>query len=271
MKDPTRRHFLWVIIGNTGILLLGVVVLAVSIYVLVRPGIAITVPIGGEEWALGSTHTLSWSTYNAPGKDKLAISIRRLAPPPLQSEGQEFDPIVFTDVPASAGRIDWTISDMYPTGTYVLEFHAYASLPMTDDISVESAPFQIVPAPLSQDLYPLYDKVDWGAPEKEYFTIGSTTYIGTTVISETVTGTTDPASIFSPFEKYYADKLRSLGWKVDNAMAAGGHVGGQTGYRKGNELALVRFRILYHTVTETAPSSCPCDVMVSLFSTKVGK
>jgi hypothetical protein len=78
----------------------------------------------------------------------------------------------------------------------------------------------------------------------------------------------DPGSIFTPFDNYYASKLAALGWQVDNAVAAGGHTGGQTGYRKDGKLILINFDIVYHTVTDTAPSECPCDVTLSLFSEK---
>jgi membrane-bound inhibitor of C-type lysozyme len=63
-------------------------------------------------------------------------------PPPLQTEGQEFDPIVFVNLD-NMGSIEWTISDMYPTGTYVVSVNSYASIPITDVIAGESAPFQI--------------------------------------------------------------------------------------------------------------------------------
>lgn len=270
MKDTSHRHMYWVIAGNMAILVVGAAMLAVSIGLLVQPNISVSVPRGGEHWELGSAHTLSWSTENVSATDKIAVTIRRIPPPPLQEEGQEFDPVIFTDLP-NTGHATWVISNSYPAGTYVLGLHAYAATPITKDISTESAAFVLSPAPLSQDLYPLYDRVDWKAPQKEFFTIGTATYAGTSLFSLPATGSSDPASIFSPFEKYYADKLASLGWHVDNSMAAGGHVGGQTGYRKGDTLVLVRFNIRYHTVTETAPSTCPCDVTLSLFSTKTAE
>lgn len=128
---------------------------------------------------------------------------------------------------------------------------------------------QSVPAAqpaLSGDVYPLYSGVDWNTPATETFSIGSTTYSGTSVTSKSVTNTMNPASIFTPFDTYYNQKLKALGYTVDNMLAAGGHVGGQSAYRKGNELILTRFSIVYHTVPANAPSECPCDVTLSLFS-----
>ncbi|HEX8946668.1 MAG TPA: hypothetical protein VF829_00425 [Candidatus Paceibacterota bacterium] len=123
-------------------------------------------------------------------------------------------------------------------------------------------------ATLSPDAYPLYNAVSWNAPETESFIIGTTTYSGTSVTSVPVTGTMDPGSVFTPFERYYSQKLAALGYSVDNALAAGGHVGGQTAYRKGDSLILTRFHINYHTLPANAPSECPCDVTLSLFSTE---
>lgn len=122
------------------------------------------------------------------------------------------------------------------------------------------------PPTLNQVLYPLYSGANWEAPKAETVTIGTSTYSGVSVSSLVVMPTMDPGSIFTPFERYYDNKLKSLGWKIDNYLAAGGHTGGQTGYRNAGELILVRFFILYHAVTETAPSECPCDVTLSLFS-----
>ena len=127
-----------------------------------------------------------------------------------------------------------------------------------------SAPLQ--PPQLSSDLYPLYATSTWQTPVSESVTIGTTTLSGASITSAAVTDTMDPGSIFTPFETYYADKLAASGWSVANDLAAGGHVGGQTGYRKGNAVILTRFNILYHVVSNTSPSECPCDVTLSLFS-----
>ncbi len=121
---------------------------------------------------------------------------------------------------------------------------------------------------LNQDLYPLYSGVSWGAPAAESFLISTTTYTGVSIASVPVTNTMDPASIFTPFESYYDQKLKALGWSIANELAAGGHVGGQTGYRKEGQVVLTRFHIDYHNVPSNAPSECPCDVTLSLFSSK---
>lgn len=106
------------------------------------PAIAITAPAEGDIWTIGSTQIIRWETKNIDPGNKVAINIRRVPPPPLQEEGQEFDPIVFVNL-ENTGSIDWSISDMYPDGTYVLGITSYASIPVVDPITAESAPFRI--------------------------------------------------------------------------------------------------------------------------------
>ena len=229
------------------------------------PVITVTSPAGGEKWETGSTHPILWTTSGIPASDKISITIRRIPPPPLPEEGQEFDPIIYTDLP-NTGSAMWTISDMYPSGNYVLGLTAYTSTPVTNPISAESAEFTISRQALNKDLYPLFSGAHWEVPKAESVTISTSTYSGVSVSSLSIIPTMDPGSVFTPFERYYDNHLKALGWKVDNYLAAGGHVGGQTGYRKADELILVRYNILYHTVSNTAPSECPCDVTLSLFS-----
>ncbi|MGD0328087.1 MAG: hypothetical protein ABSB00_00005 [Minisyncoccia bacterium] len=266
MNETSSHKALWTLI------IIGIIVILTAVLSLreiyrgtpAEATLSMVSPNGGEVWSTGSTHTISWTMRGVPATDKISVTIRRIPPPPLQIEGQEFDPIVFTNLP-NTGSAKWTIADMYPAGTYVLGLSAYESTPVTNPISTESAPFQIVP-PLSQALYPLYSKVDWSTPRAETFTISTSSYSGTSISSTPITDTMDPGSIFTPFENYYTTKLAGLGWKVDNYLAAGGHTGGQTGYRKAGELVLTRFSILYHIVSSTSPSECPCDVTLSLFS-----
>lgn len=130
---------------------------------------------------------------------------------------------------------------------------------------------QVSPPPepslaLSAALYPLYGGADWNAPREESFVIGTTTYSGASASSTVIAAGMDPGSVFMPFTRYYDRKLKALGWSVSNDLAAGGHVGGQTGYRKGGAVILTRFHIDYHVTPKNAPSECPCDVTLSIFS-----
>lgn len=230
------------------------------------PSITITSPAGGEQWQPGEERVISWNANNIPSSDKISVTIRRIPPPPLPEEGQEFDPVVLINLP-NTGSTTWKISPMYPDGTYVLGLQAYESIPITNGVSAESAAFTITHPKLSADLYPLYAKADWSGTEAERFTIGTTSYSGTSVSSAPVSAGMNPGSIITPFSEYYDKKLKALGWSVANDLAAGGHVGGQTGYRKGGNVVLTRFHIDYQTKPENAPSECPCNVTLSLFST----
>ncbi|MGE5579442.1 MAG: DUF5050 domain-containing protein [Bacillota bacterium] len=106
------------------------------------PEISITSPSGGETWHPGEEHVISWTTRNIPATHKVSVTIRRIPPPPLQEEGQEFDPIVFINLP-NTGSVTWTISPMYPDGTYILRVAAYESIPITDEVWAESREFTI--------------------------------------------------------------------------------------------------------------------------------
>lgn len=229
------------------------------------PSVTFLQPHGGETWQPGETHELAWSTNAVPASYDISITIRRIPPPPLPEEGQEFDPIVFTGVP-NTGTTSWTISPMYPDGTYVLGITAYESVPVMNPVTAESATFTITHPVLSPDLLRLYPGETWSATEAQDVTVGTTTYTGALVTAAAASDTMDPAATFTPFEQYYDKKLRGLGWSVANDLAAGGHTGGQTGYRKGTSVILVGFNIAYHSVPKNAPSECPCDVTLSLFS-----
>ncbi len=127
---------------------------------------------------------------------------------------------------------------------------------------------QEIPAPqLSADLYPLYAAAHWNALSPERFMIGTTSYSGTSITSDPLSAGMDPGSVITPFDAYYDKKLKMLGWRIANDLAAGGHVGGQTGYRKGTSTILTRFHIDYQVRPENAPTECPCTVTLSLFST----
>jgi len=102
-----------------------------------QPFITLISPNGGEILEEGSVYTIKWGTKNIPAANKVSVNIRRIAPPPLSSDGQEFDPIIFIDL-ENTGSIDWHISSMYPEGNYVLGITSYASVPVTDPISDES-------------------------------------------------------------------------------------------------------------------------------------
>jgi len=109
-----------------------------------EPSITLLSPNGGEVLSEDSVYTIKWTTQNIPATDKISIGIRRVAPPPLPSEGQEFDPIVFVNL-ENTGSKDWNVSEMYPEGNYILGITSYASVPVNNPISDESdAMFRIV-------------------------------------------------------------------------------------------------------------------------------
>jgi len=109
-----------------------------------EPYIKVLSPNGGEVWEVDSTQAIQWATRNIPPTNKISVHIRRVPPPPLLTEGQEFDPVIFIEL-ENDGSEDWTISDMYPPGNYLIEVNSYPSVPITNAVSDESdAPFKIV-------------------------------------------------------------------------------------------------------------------------------
>lgn len=109
-----------------------------------KPSITIISPNGGEILNKGSVYTIKWDTKNVPATNKIAINIRRVAPPALPEEGQEFDPIIFINL-ENTGTKEWEVSDMYPDGNYIIEINTYESLPIIEPLSDESdATFEII-------------------------------------------------------------------------------------------------------------------------------
>ncbi|HOF50505.1 MAG TPA: hypothetical protein PLH22_02385 [Candidatus Colwellbacteria bacterium] len=100
-----------------------------------KPKITIAYPNGGETIEKNSIQTIKWITKGVPQNYKIAISIRRITDAVI--EGQEFDPIIFTDLPNS-GSAEWLVSDTYPEGDYLLGINAYASTPVINPINDES-------------------------------------------------------------------------------------------------------------------------------------
>ncbi len=106
------------------------------------PSVLITSPAAGAVWPIGSTHAITWTARNVPVEYNISVTLRRIPPPPLPADGQEFDPILFINLP-NTGRTDWTVPDGYPSGTYILGITAYKSIPIIESVSGESAPFSI--------------------------------------------------------------------------------------------------------------------------------
>lgn len=100
-----------------------------------EPKITLVYPNDGETIKKGSIETIKWKTRAVSEDHRIAISIRRITDD--QIEGQEFDPIIFTDLP-NTGNAEWPVSDSYPAGDYILGINAYASTPIINPIYDES-------------------------------------------------------------------------------------------------------------------------------------
>jgi len=117
------------------------------------PTITLISPNGGETIKEGSTYTIKWDSKNIPAENKISLSIRRVPPPALQTEGQEFDPLIAVNLP-NTGSYSWTVADMYPAGNYIIGVTSYAGTPVTNPISDDSdATFTITKAVAAAPTY----------------------------------------------------------------------------------------------------------------------
>lgn len=138
------KKALAVILFSIVVLWLGGVVYWQYKNVIAEPSVTLISPNGGETLEEGSAYTIKWRTQKIPAADKISVHIRRVPPPALQQEGQEFDPIIAINL-ENTGSYDWHVAEMYPEGNYLLEIVSYASIPITNPISDESdTTFRIV-------------------------------------------------------------------------------------------------------------------------------
>lgn len=107
--------------------------------------VLVTAPKSGETVTGGSTYTINWTAENVPAENKIAISIRRVIPTGEQQEGQEFDPVLFTNL-ENTGSKEWTVGNSYPAGTYILGVRSYPADTAKESFSAESGEFSIQPA-----------------------------------------------------------------------------------------------------------------------------
>src|SRR4030042_2071294 len=62
--------------------------------------ITVTSPNGGEDWALGSPHNITWRSSGVTGKVSILLFI-----------GDQRVGVIQSDVPVSAGSYSWVVGD----------------------------------------------------------------------------------------------------------------------------------------------------------------
>ena len=236
------------------------------------PEVVVAFPTAGDVWTVGSTHTVVWNTKNIPSEDKISITITRIPPPPLQTEGQEFNPILFVNL-KNTGSVEWTIADQYPAGTYVLGINSYPSVPVVESVSGQSAPFHIIKEKnFPAEIYPLYSGISWGPEMLATDTMPingiQTVFAGYGITSQTVKNITNIAAVTMPFEKYYRNKLKAAGWAIDNNLLASGPGSDIVVYTKGDDYIVISFSTVFHAGGTNEPVQCPCDTTLSIFTGK---
>ncbi len=236
------------------------------------PEVSVASPAAGDVWTVGSTHSIIWNTKNIPSGNKISITITRIPPPPLQAEGQEFDPILFVNL-ENTGSVEWTIADQYPAGTYVLGVNSYPSVPVVESVSGQSAQFHIIKEKnFPAEIYPLYSGISWGPEMLATDTMPingiQTVFTGYSITSQTVKNITNIAAVTMPFEKYYRNKLKAAGWVIDNNLLASGPGSDIIVYTKGDRYIVVSFLTVFHAGGVNEPVQCPCDTTLYIFTGK---
>ncbi len=144
-----------------------------------------------------------------------------------------------------------------------------ASDPMTAKPSVGVSKYlrlsgaTLVAANLNADAYPLYKGIQWGAESAKVY---EKKFSGYQVTSAPIVDITDLSAVSMPFDSYYKNKLESAGWKVDNALAAGGPGASITGYKKGSDYIIASYTTKFKAGGVNEPGQCPCDISFSVFS-----
>lgn len=106
------------------------------------PRITLLSPNMGEGFVEGQTVNISWITTNIPDNYKIAVHIRRHKQ--IEIDGQEFDPLIFTDL-KNDGNETWVIpTGMYPETSYDLEISTYDISAGKSYSDVTDKPFRIM-------------------------------------------------------------------------------------------------------------------------------
>ena len=115
---------------------------------------------------------------------------------------------------------------------------------------------------LNADLYPLYSGVSWG----EAHTATEHAVVTIKLLSDPFINITDLSQEFTPFLKYYKDKLTAVSWVEDISQAAAGPGSEVIVFKKGDSTILISYKTLFHTISKDAPEQCPCDLQFELTS-----
>jgi len=116
---------------------------------------------------------------------------------------------------------------------------------------------------LSSEIYPLFSNLKWSTVSAQKIQNTNGYQITAT---DTINNNVDARNFFN----YYDNKLRALGWGIDNNFAADGILGSQVGYKKENNYIILSYNIKPGKVTskenEPLQWTCPCDVAYSIFT-----
>lgn len=118
------------------------------------------------------------------------------------------------------------------------------------------------------DVYPLFSNLKWSEAVAKSTISGDMTVNGYEIKATSKINNNVEASNFF---KYYDQKLKLLGWSVNNKVAADGILGSQTGYDKNEDIYIILgYNIKPGKITSGANEplqwTCPCEVTYSIFT-----
>lgn len=162
--------------------------------------------------------------------------------------------------------IHYSVLENYTPGS-VTAFNKTSLLSTFDEVRRSltlgaATPSQKVVHEAEKDILPLYSGAVWKNSVEASFA----DLTGERYDSQSFPHVTNIASVSTPFESYYKKILTSRGWREDINLAAGGPGSSVTSYAKGTKYIIISYKSIFSKQFENAPSECPCDVELSIFT-----
>ena len=122
---------------------------------------------------------------------------------------------------------------------------------------------------MANDVYPLYESLNWGGETPITKTLGTTTVQGFEVESQDIQNVTDISSYAVPFRRYFDEILTARGWKHEPIYDADGAGSSEWTYTKGNQYIALSYESTSLNKATNQPFSCPCTTTFEIFSGSV--
>lgn len=155
-------------------------------------------------------------------------------------------------------RLTWRIAAVVVVAVGALLFW------MTHSTALIEQPAPAASSTLVAVLYPLYPGAAWSPVERT--TIEDLE--GYAATSSAAIDTDNIEAATRAFVQYYTEKLAAAGWVPDISREAGGPGSEIAPYTKDGAYVVISFSTVFKSGGQDEPEQCPCDVTLTLFSTK---